>query len=171
MSIKTQIFRTAVQHPLTAKDVMILIPQIPMTTITVQSTTFPTEKFKSCIIKRRGQDVELPTKMQVDGDWSFSVPDDIFTSMRYNLLKVMYKRKLFDVYQILGSLDINTNSLSSLLNALGNASSVLLTAQVLNECWIRQIAPIEFSSSDPTRPVTWQVTIHYNYITPLLGVL
>ena len=90
-----------------------------------------------------------------------------------NLLTVQYKKVLFDTYLILGNLanSINTNSWNSVMSVLGNAFSTLTTAQVLGKCWIRRIDPVEFNQSQPEQPIVWRVTVHYNYIKALAGII
>lgn len=172
MSVKIQAFRSAIQQPLTKRDITLWIPSLQEAALLVQSATFPTERFKSTVIKQYGQEIELPTKMQVSGDWSFTLPDGVFTLIRYRLLSLMYSRELFDVYQFLGTADVVLpTSIQSLYKLASMASSAMLTAQILRACWVRDIATVEFAANAPEQPVLWQITVHYNYITPFKGLL
>ena len=174
MSRKVDIFRLAIPHPLTQKDVTVICPRILQMAIVGQSSTFPTEELQGVTIPVRGQEVELPTRFKVNSDWSFTVPDSTFTQVRLNLMTVMYKKVLFDVYLLLGDYGsvLNTNNLSaSLVSLLGASFSALSTAQTLCRCWIRRIEPVQFSADTPDKPVLWSVTVHYNYIKALKGII
>ena len=174
MSRKVDIFRLAIPHPLTQKDVTVICPRILQMAIVGQSSTFPTEELQGVTIPVRGQEVELPTRFKVNSDWSFTVPDSTFTQVRLNLMTVMYKKVLFDVYLLLGDYGniFKTNSpLGTLVSAMASGFSTLTTAQVLCKCWIRRIEPVQFSSDAPDKPVLWSVTVHYNYIKALKGII
>lgn len=174
MSRKIEAFRLLVPQPLTKRDVTVVCPRILQLALLGQATTFPTEELQGVTVRtRRGYEVELPTKFKVSGDWSFDIPDSLFTQVRLNLLTVQYKKVMFDTYLILGNLanSINTNSWNSVMSALGNVFSILTTAQVLGKCWIRRIDPVEFNQAQPEQPVVWRVTVHYNYIKALAGII
>lgn len=160
MSRKIEAFRLLVPQPLTKRDVTVICPRILQLALLGQATTFPTEELQGVTIRiKRGHEVELPTKFKVSGDWSFDIPDSLFTQVRLNLLTVQYKKVLFDTYLILGNLanSINTNSWNSVMSVLGNAFSTLTTAQVLGKCWIRRIDPVEFNQSQPEQPIVWRL--------------
>lgn len=161
------------QKPLVQSDFLLFIPRIAQASILAQATTFPTEELQSVKAYRRGNEVELPTRFKVNGDWSFTIPDSTFTLVRQNLMTVMYKRVLFDAYLFLGNpVDaLMIHNLSSLMSLAAGASSVLLSAEVLHKCWIRKIDAVQFNANAPEQPVEWKVTIHYNYIQSLLGLL
>lgn len=173
MSRKVDAFRLLVQQPLTKRDFLMFSPQLIQASIIVQSMTFPTERLRSVEVFRRGYRVELPTMFEIPGDWTFEVPESTLTAMRLDLMSVMYKRSVFDVYLFLGSLfnSLNLNSLNSIASILSNAAAIITTAQTLGSCWIREIAPVDFAASDPETPITWRVTVHYNYIRALVGAL
>lgn len=174
MSRKIAAFRAIMQKPLVRSDFLLFIPRIAQASILAQSTTFPTEALQSVKVARRGQEIELPTRFKVEGDWSFTIPDSTFTLVRQNLLTVMYKQALFDVYLFLGNPTdalAPSASLSGMLSLAASAASVLLSAEVLHKCWIRSIAPVQLNANAPADAVSWQVTVHYNYIQPLLGLL
>lgn len=174
MSRKIDIFRLAIPHPLTQKDVTVICPRILQMAIVGQSSTFPTEELQGVTIPVRGQEVELPTRFKVNSDWTFTVPDSIFTQVRLNLMKVMYKKVLFDTYLLLGdygSVLNPENAWGTLLSTIGTTFSTLTTAQVLCKCWIRRIEPVQFSADAPDKPVLWSVTVHYNYIKALKGII
>lgn len=172
MSRKIDIFRLLIQQPLTKRDFLLFIPAIAQASVLAQATTFPTEQVQSVEVYKQGQKIELPTKFETVGDWSFDIPDSTLTLIRYNLLDVLYNKQLFEVYFFLGNIlnSVNFEGLTSLQSIASNVFSYLTTAQKLGGCWIRNISPVEFSQSDPETPIMWRVLIHYNYIRPVMDV-
>lgn len=175
MSRQVDIFRLAVPAPLTKRDFTLIIPnELSVSALfTVQAFTFPTEERVGVKVVRRGQEVELPGKFKVGGDWTFSIPENSFAVYRPMILSVMYSKVLFDVYQIPGNIiDVvnPSNVLGSFTSLVEAGSSVVAAAQTLNDCWIRSVSVPEFGSSSPETPIVWDVTIHYNSITKLIPI-
>lgn len=172
VSRKIDAFRLLIQQPLTKRDFLLFIPAIVQASILAQAVTFPTEQLQSVEVYKQGQKIELPTKFETGGDWSFDIPDSTLTLIRYNLLDVLYNKQIFDVYFFLGNIlnSINLGGLTSIQSILSNAFSYLTTAQKLGGCWIRSISPVEFSQSDPETPILWRVLVHYNYIRPVIDL-
>ena len=160
-------------HPLSTSSFTLWIPSIVEAAIVVQGFSWPTEEMQSIKVTQRGQEIELPTKTKVSGDWTFTIPENAFGLIRHQLLQLLYNKNTFNVTQILGNaLDaLNVGSWQGALQGIANlaqeAAALLLSAQVLEGCWVRSISPSEFASDDPTKPVVWSVTLHYNSIRML----
>lgn len=167
------LFRAAIQSPLTARDMTIYIPDLKLATVVEQSSTLPTEEFKSYKISLHGSEIELPTYAQVSGDWTVVLADGTHTIVRQQLLSLLYSKTLFNVYLIPGvKLNLNTgNGINTLVTLAQESLSLLHSGVILGGCWIRSIQPAQFSESQPETPVTWTVSIHYNYVSPLISKL
>lgn len=171
MSLRVSLFRTVIQSPLTARDLTIYIPKLKLATVAVQSATLPTEQWKSLKVQLAGQEVEVPTLMQVSGDWTFTVADGTHTILYQQLSKLLYKRAIFDVILLPGvKLNLNNgNPLNTLVSMGQEAISLLRSSVQLGGCWVRSINPAQFSESQPDTPVMWTVTVHYNYVQALIS--
>lgn len=177
MSHKISAFTSLVPTPLTKRDVTLLWPGLSQVPLLVQSFTFPTEGFDTVGVPVGGVTIDLPTHVFKPGTWSFEVPDNIFTTVRHELMLMYYGQRMFDVSMVLGNvLDVfNTSSVSGALSGLikgtGSATSALLTAQTLCRCFIRKVDDVQFSYGPGVeQAILWRVEVGYSYIRKLTSV-
>lgn len=171
MSYRIEAFKTLVPSPLTKRDITMVWPALPQSTILVQSITFPTEEMATVSVPHRGIDIELPTHVFKPGDWSFEVPDSIFTTVRYEIERSLYERKFHTITLVMGDV-LDSLNFNSALNTIGRtaatAAAALLTAVQLERAFVKGIDPVQFSStSSATEAIIWNVKVHYTYISRL----
>lgn len=171
MSYRIEAFKTLVSSPLTKRDITMVWPALPQSTILVQSLTFPTEDLATVTVPHRGVDIELPTHVFKPGDWSFEIPDSVFTTVRYEIERAFYERKMHTITLIMGNmLDVlgTDGALNSLARVGSMTSASLLTAVQLEKAFIKGIDPAQFSkTSSATEAIVWNVKVHYTYISKL----
>lgn len=175
MSYKVDVFRAAVPAPMTKRDITLWWPVMPSASILVQSLTFPVETMTTVTVPYRGVPHELPTYVYQPGDWAFELPETFAGGTFAELADHYYNRRSMSVYLVLGnvlnSLNFSGNFAGSLLSAGAGALSAVRSGVVLNEAFIKSIAPVDFSMSQPEQAVLWRVTMHYGYVSPLSKVL
>lgn len=171
MSYKVDAFRAALPAPLTKRDITLWWPVMPSAALLVQSLSFPTETMATVTVPYRGVTHEFPTHIYQPGDWAFDLPDSFAGGTYAELVEHYYARRVMSVYLILGNvlnaLNFSGNFLGSLVSAGASVLAAVRSGSVLNKAFIKSIAPVDFSMSQPDQPVTWRVTMHYGYITPL----
>lgn len=174
MSIKISAFTSAIPTPLTLRDITMIWPALVQSSLLVQSLTFPTEEFETVSVPVGGTSVPFPTHVYKPGSWSFTVPDNIMSTVRLELWQAYYEQGLHDIGLVLGNLGdaFNFDSVGSAISGLLKAGSVitgsLATGCVLCRSFIRSIAPVDFSmGGNATDAVQWRVTVNYSYINKI----
>lgn len=171
MSRKISVFTSAIPTPLTLRDITMIWPALPQSMLLVQSLTFPTEEFETVSIPVGGMSLPVPTHVYKPGSWSFTVPDNILSTVRLELWNAYYEQGLHDIGLVLGNLGdtFNFSSVGSAVSGLLKAGSVvtgsLATGCVLGGSFIRSISAVDFSNGgNATEAVQWRVTVNYSYI-------
>lgn len=75
MSIKISTFTNVISNPMNTHNFALDIPGFEDYAITVQSTTFPSEQFRTTVLYMDGEEVRYPTIPQNSGTWGFNVPE------------------------------------------------------------------------------------------------
>lgn len=173
MSHRITAFTTLIPTPLTRRDITVIWPEMVQSSLLVQSTTFPTEAFNTVSVPVGGVNVELPTHVYRPGVWTFEVPDNVYTSVRAELVRAYYEQKMHDILLVLGDVtDAYPTSesirgvLGSMADGMGSVSTLFSTAQVLHRAFIKEISDIQLSQgSGSESAVLWRVTVQYSYIS------
>lgn len=147
-------------------------PEMVQSSLLVQSATFPTEAFNTVSVPVGGTMVELPTHVYRPGTWTFEVPDNAFTTVRYELYRAYYEQRMHDILLILGdATDVIPTAasvggvLGSMADGLGSVSTLFTTAQVLHRAFIKEISDVQLSQGGGSESaVLWRVTVQYSYV-------
>ena len=178
MSYRVSVFTAAIPTPLTKRDILMFWEALPQSSLLVQSLVFPTERMRTVQVPVGGVMVEMPTGVYESGDRTFEVPDNIYTTVRYELWRAYMERRLYDIPLLMGnpldSLNLSDGvsfevSLSSILKGVGSAvSGSLLTGCVLCRSFIKSIDDVTFTNQGGSSDaVIWRVTVHYGYVSKL----
>lgn len=172
MSRRISAFTIAVPTPLTLRDITMIWPAMPQSMLLVQSLTFPTEEFEEVRIPVGGTTVSLPTHVYKPGTWTFEVPDNIGTSVRYELINAYYNQGLHDIGLVLGNVGDMFNfssfgsTVSGILKAGASVVGGMSTGIILGRAYIKSIGGVDFSKgANAIEAVKWRVTVAYNYIS------
>lgn len=174
MSYKIQAFTSVIGSPLTKRDMTLLWPALPQSMVVVQGFVFPTESVRTVTVPWRGVGMEVPTSVYEPGDWEFEVPDNIYTTVRYEILDAYLRQSVHSIGLVLGNVTnvLNFTSWSGvigdILNAGGVMTSALRTAVVLEGAFIKGIDSVQYTgTSGAVDAILWRVKVHYSYIRML----
>lgn len=178
MSYKVEAFRVLVPQPLLSCKFIIIptAPELIKTGLLIETATFPTEVTQEVAFLYKGQRVYFPIQTDVPDVWKFTVPDTIFTDHRAMIWRRKYRdpEKTFDIVlcmtDISGILSLD-NIGGGIVNAASIAASAFLSAVVLKECYITDIAQGQLNASDPTQPMKWDISVRYQGIVPFTKLM
>lgn len=174
MSYKVEVFKALMPNPMTKRDITLWWPVMPTAAVLVQSLQFPIETMSTVTVPYRGVSYEMPVPVFQPGDWVFELPESHSANTFNEIERVYYDRRVMPVYLFLGNI-LNAFNFSGGIEGLGNVFSTLgATALatlrggvVLEKAYIKNIAPVDFSMSQPDQPVIWRITMRYGYISPI----
>lgn len=156
MSRKQAIFKTVFIRPLDVSRFLVVIPNMPIASLLIESATYPQITLGEVAIPFKGQKVYRPTTVDYgDHSWKVRIPENILMMVRRELIinaaKVRTEGKYFyglrDIYVIPQS-----------------PSGIPLTPFVIKNAWLRGRSQVEMDSEQATTAWKWNVEFKYDAI-------
>jgi len=151
MSYKQAIFKVANPAPQSvAHFLIIFVPFLPLVSVLVEATSYPSIKMGEVAIPFKGRLVYRPTVPLIDGMWNVKVPESVLH---------MVKREL--VRNTATPMDIRTKSVT--IHPLG-LGMIPMPGVTLHDVWLKERAAVDLNSGTPLEVWKWNVSFRYSMI-------
>lgn len=159
MSRKAARFAAVITNPLNVHNFQCFIPGLEdEKTMIIESTSFPTEKFRTLTLWFQGEPIHYPGLPENDHTWKFKLPegDNAITARSFqNIKDDMYTQKTgILIPSKFKSVEIRSRDLS------GN----IVFYVILHGSWLRGRDPVGMVNNNPAESWKWDYEWVYDWI-------
>lgn len=159
MSRKVTAFAAVITNPLNIHNFVCTIPGLPnQKAMIIESTTFPTEKFREIKLWFQGEPVIYPTLPETDNKWRFKIPEADSATISRDLQaikKAMYNQKTgILIPGKFQDIEVTARDLA------GNH----VFSVILHGAWLKGRDAVNLANNNPSESWKWDYEWVYDWI-------
>jgi len=165
MSRKVAEFASVITTPLNVHNFLVSIPGLSDEALNwvVESSQFPTYKFREVVLWAHGEQVKYPGLPEGATDWPFTVPESD-SGRLYNILVDLYK-EIYDEK----SGTMKTPKYRDIQVMARDLQDNIVFHVILHGAWFKGIDPVTLAATDPSQVWKWPASFTFSWIENIKG--